>query len=191
MNVRLKIGLQLSGGVLVVLALSQAVQLVQVRRSNARLAGSSEMLLNQRELQNVRNIHAALDFGLADSLARGDMEIFGKLSSLQHDLPGFTQFSLYDQNGAVALSSQKGIKGQPINPQLKGQLYSKPDRLVLATNGLIEVYKPELATAKCVECHETFKAGTICGVSYFSFTNNAKAAVAAQFDTITASANRQ
>lgn len=56
---------------------------------------------------------------------------------------------------------------------------------------MIEVCKPEFASAKRLECHETFKPATICGVSYFRSTNNAKAAVAAQFDTINASADRQ
>ena len=191
MTLKTKVGCQLFGGVLAVLALSQAVQFYETRRSNRKLAESSEALLQERELQNVKNIQVALDFGLSACLARGDMDVFGRLSSLRKDVPGFVGFSLYDQKGQVAWSSEKGNLRHTLEPELKTQLLAGPDRLVRVCSNRFEVFKPEVATAKCLECHEDFKAGAVCGVSHYSFSNDASTRLSAQFDHTTSAANHQ
>jgi hypothetical protein len=83
MTLRSKIGLQLLVGTVAVLVLSQAVPLVQAKRSNRKLAGSSQGLLQERELQNVENIHAAVNFSITECLGRGDMDVFQRLVALQ------------------------------------------------------------------------------------------------------------
>ena len=175
MTLKTKVGCQVFGGVLAVLVLSQAVQFYQTRRSNQKLAESSETLLQERELQNVKNIQTALDFGLSACLSRGDMDAFGRLVKLQKDVPGFIEYSLYDQLGHVTSSSDKVLLQRALEPELKTRLFAKPDRLVLVASNSFEIFKPEVATAKCLECHADFKAGTVCGVSHFRFSNDAAA----------------
>jgi hypothetical protein len=85
MTLKTQIGLKMLGGVTAVLVLSQAGQFIQTRRANHRMSAASGSLLQERELQNVRNIQASLHFGMADALARGDMEVFGRLVTLQKE----------------------------------------------------------------------------------------------------------
>jgi|CZKM01.1.fsa_nt_gi hypothetical protein len=191
MTLKTKVGCQLFGGVLAVLVLSQAVQFFHARRANHKLGEASEALLQERELQNVKNIQAALDFGLSACLARGDMEVFGRLVTLQKGVPGFVEFSLYDQKGQFARSSDKASLRRPLEPELRTQLFAKPDRLVRVSSNSFEIFKPKVATAKCLQCHEDFKAGAVCGVSHFRFSNDASARLSAQFDQTTTAANHQ
>ncbi len=190
MKLQTKVGLQLLGGLMGVLAVSQAVQYVQAHRSNGRLAGSSQALLQERELQNVKNIHAAVDFSVSDCLGRGDMDVFPRLIKLQQTMPGFLEFSLYDEEGKISDSSLKSARGHKLEPQLKAVLYSKPDELLQTTSNGFEIYKPLIATAKCLECHDA-KVGDIRGVTYFHFSNEAASRLAGQFGEITTAANHQ
>ena len=157
----------------------------------ANWRGPARLLLQERELQNVKNIHASLDFGLSECLERGDMGVFERLIKLQKDVPGFIEFSLYNQKGRVTDSSDNTQRGRTLDPQLQSQLFAKPERTVRTTGDRIEIFKPEIATAKCMECHEDFKAGTVCGVSYFRFSNDASTRLAGQFSTLSAASNRR
>jgi methyl-accepting chemotaxis protein len=186
-----KIGLQLLGGLMAVLVLSQAAQYVQAHRSNRDLAGSSQALLQERELKNVKNIHAAVEFSVSDCLGRGDMEVFPRLIKLQQIMPGFLEFSLYDGEGKVSDSSLKSALKRQMEPQLKAELFSKSDTMVQTTTNGIEIYKPLIATAKCLECHDNCKIGSVRGVTYFRFSNDAASQLAGQFGEITATANHQ
>ena len=168
-----------------VLVLSQAVQYVQAHRSNGKLAGSSQGLLQERELKSVKNIHAAVEFSVSDCLGRGDMEVFPRLIKLQQTMPGFLEFSLFDGEGKVSDSSLKSALKRPMEPQLKAELYSKSDLMVQTTTNGIEIYKPLIATAKCLECHDNCKIGSVRGVTYFRFSNDAASQLARQCDEIT------
>jgi methyl-accepting chemotaxis protein len=191
MTLKAKIGLKLFSGTLAVLVLSQAVQFVQAKRSNRKLAASSETLLQERELQNIKNIHAAVAFTLSDGLARGDMDVFQRLITLKQDMPGLEEFSVYSLKGIVTDSSDKSALNRQLDPELKSQLFSKPDRLIQITNNSIEIYKPEIATAKCLECHNDCKVGAVRGIIYLRFSNNGATQLAAQFSEISTSANHQ
>jgi methyl-accepting chemotaxis protein len=191
MKLQAKVGLQLLGGLSGVLLSSLAIQYVQVQRSHRDLAASSQALLQKRELQNVVNIHAAVDFGVSECLARGDMEVFPRLLKLEQDMPGFAEFSLYDEEGKVTDSSSKSALHRKLDPKLKATLYAKPDPLVHSTANSTEIYKPLVATAKCLECHEKCKIGSIMGVTYFRFANHAANELAGHFGRITSEANQQ
>ena len=191
MTLKRRVGLNLLGGMLAVLVLAQIVQFRQARRCTERLAGASEALLQTRELQNVKNIHTALDAGLSDALSRGAMDVFTRLVSLQKQIPGFTEFSLYDQKGLVTDSSDTRARGRALAPDLKAELFANPQRLVRTNDAGIEIYKSEVATAKCLECHEDFKAGAVCGVSYFRFSNDVFLQLHGRVNNLQASTSRQ
>lgn len=191
MSLKAKVGLQLLSGLLAVLVLSQAVQFFQAQRSNRRLTGSGVTILQERELRNIQNIHDAVDFGLADCLAKGDMQVFERLLTLQQKMPDFLEFSLFNPAGKVTDSSIKQGIGRKLAPELKERLFSQPDMLVLNSTNGIEIYKPQVATAKCLECHDDCKVGAVRGVTYFRFSNESSAKLAQQFGVINAASDRQ
>jgi hypothetical protein len=191
MTLKTKIGLQLLGGTVAVLVLSQTVPLIQAKRSNHQLAESSGGILSERELQNVKNIHATVNFNVVDSVGRGDMDVFSRMAGLQASLPGLSEFTVYNLAGNVSDSSTKTPLHRTLEPEIKTQLSSMPDMLLLTNASTIEIYKPLVATKKCLECHDEYKVGSAAGATYFRFTSDAAERMAKQFDQITTASNRQ
>ena len=191
MKLQTKIGIQLLGGMVGVLLLAQVVPLIQAKRSNGQLAASSLGLLNGRELQNIQNIQTAVQFSVTDSLSRGDMEVFSRVAALQATMAGFVEFSLYNRDGKITDSSSKSSLGHKLEPELKTRLFASSALLVQTNANVIEIYKPLIAGQKCLECHDKFQAGAVCGATYFRFSNDAAAQLAGQFDQITTASNRQ
>ena len=191
MMLQTKVGLQLLSGLMGVLVLSQTVEYFQAHRSNGKLAASSQALLQERELQNVKNIHAAVDFSVADCVGRGDMDVFTRLVRLQAAMPGFVEFSLYDAAGEISNSSLNSVRGRKMDPQIKAALYAQPDEILQTTATGFEIYKPLVATEKCAECHDDSKVGAIRGVTYFRFSNEAASRLSSQFGQISTAANHQ
>ena len=191
MKLQTKIGIQILGGMVALQLLTQAIPLIETKRSNGKLAGSSQGLLNERELQNVKNIHTAVDFGVTDSLGRGDMEVFARIAALQSSMPGLVEFSLFNLEGKITDSSRKSAMGRKLDPELKARLFSNPELLLQTNANGIEIYKPLVVSQKCLECHDKYKAGAVCGATYFRFANDSAARLAGQFNQITSAANRQ
>jgi hypothetical protein len=148
-------------------------------------------LIKQTELQRVQTIHASLDFGLSYCISQGDMDVFGRLGTLQKSVPGFLEFSLFDRHGKVAYTSNEAAKNHPLSAEIQARLTGTKDRIVLQQPDAIEVYKPEIATSKCIECHKDFLPDSVCGTTYFKFSNAAAHALAAQFGELGAASNRE
>ena len=191
MTLQKKLVLTILSGLGIVLPITQALQYWHTRSSNRDLADASVALLQQRERQNVESLHHAVELMVGDFLARGEMGVFEKVIGLQHDIPGFTEFSLYSAKGIVTYSSDPAAKKRVLEPELRARLFSQNQRLVRATDQRIEIYQPQVVTAKCLECHEDFKKDTVCGVTFFQFSNEASRKLQANFDSASSGANRQ
>ncbi len=191
MNLRRSVGVKLFSGVLLVLLAAVVFLFVQARRGSREMAASGERLLAQRETDNIKNIHAGLEFAMGEALGRGEMDVYGKLASLQSRLPGLLEFSLYDRHGRVTHSSHKSAVGRELGSEVKASLLGKSERLFVNSNEVVHVYTPEVATAKCLECHDDFKEGQVCGVSYFRFANDAQQQLHAEFNRIDLTSKRR
>jgi hemerythrin-like metal-binding protein len=191
MTLKGRIGTQLLGGLLAVLVASQVVQYLQTRQSTGKLLASSQKLVGEESQRLVKNVQAALEFGIDEALARGDMEVFGRVLRLQKELPGLAEVSIYDSKGIVADSSEKAARRKEMDPSLKQTLFAKAESVVKTSPEFIEIYKPEIATAKCLECHEDYKEGKVCGVSYYKFSNAATERLSSQLHGISEASNRR
>ena len=191
MTLKGKIGWKLFCGVVAVLVLSQAVQYFHARKSNATMGKTSLEMLDTMDMQNVKSIQSALNFSISECLERGDMEVFKRAVQLGKNIPGLTELSLYDRKGKVTDSSLKEAVGRHIDPALMAELGAKPERLVKESNSKIEIYQPEMTTAKCMECHEDYELGKVGGVVYVAFSNEGHAKLASDFEAITTRANNE
>jgi methyl-accepting chemotaxis protein len=192
MTLQKKLLLTLLGGLVVILPVTQGLQYFHNQGTTRELASVSAKLLLAREQQNIENIHTGINVAVKDFLARGDMDIFERLIALQHEIPGFTEFSLYDQKGIITYSSDKAALKRPLAPELQRELFAaNGKKLVRPSDKSFDIYEPQIATAKCLECHDDFKKDTVCGVTHFRFSNNAVDQLNAQFNTASRAANQQ
>ena len=191
MTLQKKLLVTLLGGLVVILPLTQGLQFLHNRSTTRELAAASAKLTLDRERQNIENIHTGINVAVKDFLARGDMGIFERLVALQHEIPGFTEFSIYDRKGVVTYSSDKSAKQRLLAPDLQQELFANEKKLVRSSDQFFDIYEPQIARAKCLECHEDYKLDAVCGVTYFRFSNDAVGKLNAQFDAAGRAASRQ
>ena len=191
MTLQKKLLLTLLGGLVVILPVTQGLQYLHNRGTTRELAASSAKLTLDRERQNIENIHTGINVAVKDFLARGDMTIFQRLVALQREIPGFTEFSLYDQKGLITHSSDKTALKRALAPNLQRELFASGKKLVQTSEKSFDIYEPQIAHAKCLECHDNFKKDAVCGVTYFRFSNDAVDRLKAEFTTASLGASRQ
>ncbi len=191
MTLQKKLLLTLLGGLVFILPVTQGLQYYHNRGTTEELAAASAQLLLDREKRNIENIHTGINVAVTDFLARGDMSIFDRLVALQREIPGFSEFSLYDQKGIITYSSDKAAMKRTLAPDLQRELFTNPKKLVRPSEKSFDIYEPQIAHAKCMECHDDFKQDTVCGVTYFRFSNDAVSQLNAKFDVASRVANRR
>jgi methyl-accepting chemotaxis protein len=191
MTLQKKLLLTLLGGLVVILPLTQGLQYLHSQGTTRALASASTKLLLTREQQNIENIHTGIALAVTEFLARGDMSIFERLIALRQEIPGFTEFSLYDRQGVITYSSDKSALQRRLAPELQRELFSTGRKLLQPGEKTFDIYEPQIAHPKCLECHDDFKPDTVCGVTHFRFSNDAVAQLHAQFDTAQKTASQQ
>jgi methyl-accepting chemotaxis protein len=145
-------------------------QIWQQTNSSRTLDGLSREnlgLLDQREQLHAENICQTIDPVVQDTIRLGDMPKLDLLISNYSHIDGLLEYSIYNNKGVAAYSSRRDlVKSRKTLPtDIKNQVLGNPARLERRTDEAFEIYKPMVVTAKCLECHDEFKAGTIGGVS--------------------------
>jgi hypothetical protein len=191
MTLQRRLLLTLVGGLAVILPVTQGLQHLHSRSGNRTLESATAQIILDRERQRAENIHSALNIAVADSVARGEMDIFSQLVSLQKQIPDFAEFSLFDQRGEVTHSSDKAALKRSLPPDLKTELLGAGRKLTRSSRDSFEIYQPQIAEAKCLECHDDFKRDTVCGVTYFRFSNDSVSRLGSRFSAAGAEAGRR
>lgn len=191
MTLQKKLALSLIGGLVVVIPLAQFFQWEHSRSLTAQLAKATGQLLQERELKNVENFHSGVNLMVVDSLARGDMDVFSKILELQKSVPGFVEFSLYNNKGVVTYSSDKSALKRAIDPAIQSHLETNPTIFIRTNRDEFEIFEPQIATKKCMECHDDFTVGKICGVTHFRFSNDSARQLDAQIAAASTTTTRQ
>jgi methyl-accepting chemotaxis protein len=155
------------------LVVSQLVLLLGTRRGVQKVGEQNVALLDAQEHISALNVHEAVQFSITRFLEKGEMDIFGKVATLNKQMQTFKEFSLYNEKGIITYSSDASALKRVLAPQLKATLFAGPDRLTLETNGLIMIYQPQVAIKSCLECHADWKLNSICGVTLLSFSTQA------------------
>jgi methyl-accepting chemotaxis protein len=173
MKLHHRLSLSLAGGMALTICAVQAFQHFKLQNLFAEVGLNNARQVRQRLEQNADATLRALEFGIRQSMANGDMDTFTKAAKLQQDIPGLKELSLYSLKGVVTYSSDPGRVKQPLDPALKDTLLNQPDRLQRTANGCLEVFQPEVVDKSCIECHKEWKENTVCGVMLYRFSTEA------------------
>ncbi|MFO7760996.1 MAG: methyl-accepting chemotaxis protein [Thermodesulfobacteriota bacterium] len=125
--------------------------------------------LNQRltasYLDSVQILSHSLDNAVQDSLQRGQMRNFKKLLNRQKEIEGIIDFSLYDRNGKVDMSTS-GISGsnRELSTSISGRLKEGKETIIEKGDSTVRIYIPQVTTADCIRCHHDWKVDEVDGV---------------------------
>jgi methyl-accepting chemotaxis protein len=173
MKLYAKLILSLVTGLLVVVSTAQILQYLSINRQVSRFSRSTLELLKSRDEKAARNIFKSVEYAVAGSLERGEMEKFNRILAAQRDIEGLLEFSLLDRNGKTTHSSDERFLKKEMSPAVKAQLEAHPEMHLEWTADAIEIYHPQMVGGDCVRCHTEWRVGDIGGYTYFRFSKAA------------------
>lgn len=144
--------------------------------SAALLAGTFFIITTVRQqmtkayLDSVATLAISLQQGVKDSLERGQMKNFQKLLTLQNQINGVIDVSLYDRDLKINLSSSgDALKGQGLEEELEKEVNAadKPVWKIGKTD--VRIFLPQIVTSDCLRCHPTWQTNEHGGVIALTF----------------------
>jgi methyl-accepting chemotaxis protein len=172
MKLHFKPILWLVGGIVLMFALSLAIQLYRNTHLLQQLANENSDLIEKSEWKNAENVFLTTQNAVKSSLERGEMEKFIKILETQRSVKGLLEFSLFNPEGVVTHSSDAAFLKKSLAPDVRAILQSNPARFERRTNDAFEIYEPLAVTADCVRCHTTWKEGGTGGTLLCRFSTS-------------------
>jgi methyl-accepting chemotaxis protein len=180
MTLQTRLTVTLAVGVALVITGFQLVQSSKLQGNFERIGQANAQILNDSLSGNADDVQRALELGISTGMASGDMDVFDRVTKLQKNLHGLQEFSLYDEKGRISDSSDPTRLKSEMDPALKQQLYTQPERLVRESTTQIEIYEPHVVNKSCLECHTDWKIGMVGGVTLFRYSKEALAQAESQ-----------
>jgi ABC-type transporter Mla subunit MlaD len=187
MKLQTKLVLVLVTGVSVVYAGSSWFQCRQGLRTVARFGKDSCAGDEARQLQWMDALHQSVIAALLDAMAAGDMDKVDKILASQGSVKGMRDLSLYDSKAQVTYSSNPTRLKQVLPAELKQQLLTSAQVVKRRTADSLEIYEPQAAQDKCLECHSAMsdmKKGQIIGVLGLRFSSESIMAAERDWDQL-------
>jgi methyl-accepting chemotaxis protein len=172
MKLHFKPILWLVGGIVVMFALSLAIQLSRSTKLLERLAAENADLIEKSEWKNAENAFLATQNAVKNSLERGEMEKFNKILETQRNVKGLLEFSLFSPQGVVTHSSASGFLNDSLAPEVRSALQTKAGRFERRTPEAFEIYEPLVVTPDCLRCHTTWKQSDAGGTLLCRFSTD-------------------
>jgi len=171
MKIHTKLILTLLIGLIIVLAISQTFNYLNVVQMISHYTEANIMILQEKESDFAMNNFHSVENALAGSLERGEMEKFNKVLESQKDIKGLLEFSLFSREGVVAYSSDSSFLHKKMDQTIANKLNADQRLIVNHTQEAIEIYNPQKITPDCIRCHTTWKLGENGGTTFFRFSN--------------------
>ncbi len=173
MKLHNRLVLSLLGGLIVVMTLAQVWQYSEMEKLISDLSKANLSLLKEREEKFAVNMYRSVERAVSGSLERGEMENFSRLLSAQQDVDGVLELSLYSQENLVSHASDEALMSKPL-PEIVGkQLKESLEMLVHRSDGVIDIYHPQIVRHDCLRCHPGWEAGKSGGTLHIRFSTKA------------------
>jgi hypothetical protein len=170
MKLHLKPILWLLAGIVLMFALSFAVELFCNLRLLRQFAADNTALIESGEWKNAENVFLTTENSIKGSLERGEMEKFIRILGEQKKIKGLLEFSLFDQSGVVSHSSDAARLKRPMDPNVRAKLAGSTQRLTRRLDDAFEIYEPQAVTPDCLRCHTTWQEGGSGGTLFCRFS---------------------
>lgn len=132
----------------------------------AVLARGISSALKEIYFENVQVLTEAVEKGVKNSLQKGQMANFKNLLTSQNEIQGVNKVRVFDHNGRLYMSStgETGQSEQLDNQLLQSLLQSPQKKIQVDTGNEIISYVPQIVTADCIRCHQTWKLNSFGGL---------------------------
>ncbi len=161
-----RIKLSLGAKFAAVLLLSLLVVLIassvmQYRANSANLQRLSE--------EGARAIFESLHLSMADSLEKGNMELFRQMLDRSAKQEGVEAIRLLQADGRASYASKPEQLQWTVPPEVLTQVRTSKDPVLIQGDRSVDIFKADAVTQDCVRCHSAWKvdsAGAILQLRY-------------------------
>jgi methyl-accepting chemotaxis protein len=167
MKLQTKFILVLLSAILLAFVGSQVFQQALSAKALQHLGRENLGSLEQREQLHAENIFQTANPVVQQTISMGDMPKLDAVIKNFTNIDGILEYSIYDHKGAAAFSSSHEVlkSNKTLPDDMKDKLLSDPAKRSRQTSNAFEIYQPMVATAKCLECHDDLKTGSVGGVA--------------------------
>jgi methyl-accepting chemotaxis protein len=161
MKLQTRFVLSISIGIVAVLLISEIIRQSYERRQLESLASN---LMETATRENLTPMSQAVQGGLLDAMAEGNMDLFGRILARQRQVAGLEEVSLFSTAGIVTHSSRPESVGKHLEATLSAPVLAVGQRKDRRVTGGFEAYEPLPAAASCLNCHQEWRLGQVGGV---------------------------
>jgi methyl-accepting chemotaxis protein len=111
--------------------------------------------ISERFLDSIHIQAESLQFGVHDSLERGQMRNFKKLLNQQQKIKGVKDISLFNREGNlyISTSNDEKIIESSLDQQLLKEFNETQDLKEMLSENSVKLFFPQKITADCIRCH--------------------------------------
>ena len=153
------------------LVVSEAARQRQESNGLRDLSRANLKRLEAATQENMQYLQQSAQVALRDAMEKGEMDRLTQIMKAQSSIKGLLECSLIGSQGKVSYSSDDSTLKRALEPGLKTELFTQPNRLERLTENAFEMYQPLVAQKSCVECHTDWKEGQVGGVTLLRMSN--------------------
>lgn len=130
-------------------------------------ANSLTQLSTAGALEIFNNTHT----GIADSLEKGNMEVFAEFLTNSAKAHNVLAIRLYGPTGKLYYSSEQTKTDEVISPDLMQQTLTQVGPVLVNKSEYMDIYDSDSVTPDCVRCHRGWKLDTVGAVLQLRYSN--------------------
>jgi methyl-accepting chemotaxis protein len=130
-------------------------------------ANSLRQLSTAGALEIFNNTHT----GMADSLEKGNMEVFAQVLTDSAKAHNVMAIRLYEPTGKLAYTSEQEKTDEVLSPDLMQQTLAQVGPLLVNKSEYVDIYDSDPVTPDCVRCHRGWKLDSVGAVLQLRYSN--------------------
>ncbi|GEM_PF-1871369 len=153
-SLKLSLGVKFASVILLALLVVLSVSFFLQYRANS---SNLQQLSEANALAKFDSLHLSM----ADSLEKGNMELFQQMLQRSAKEKGVQGIRLLQADGKAAYASEASQLQWIVSPELLGRVRSSKDPVLVQDTDHVDIYKADPVTPDCIRCHRSWKANDV------------------------------
>ncbi len=116
------------------------------------------------------NVFNSVHTGMADSLEKGNMELFQQLLQRASQTKGVQLICLINPDGTVAYASQHDRATWTVPADVLARIQASDDPVQVPGADVVDIYQADRVTPDCVRCHSAWKLGDVGAILHLQYS---------------------
>jgi methyl-accepting chemotaxis protein len=170
MGIRAKIAIVLGLVLVIGFGFSNLIYFLRAKEQLTQVSSTYNQALHEQTMANARNIFFSLESGTADSLERGEMNIFNDLLAKMGGIEGVKEIGLTDTAGVITYSNNVESLKTQMNENRFWQVVDAAGEMAdIAFGDEVLLARSHKLSADCLRCHIHAKSGELAGILFVRF----------------------